>query len=209
MCYPANMPSRNIVKLLASESFYHVYARGASKQTIFLDDSDFQYFLGLFARYLSVNVTLGKTGIPYPNFSKRIHLLAYCLMGNHFHLLIWQEDKTAMPNFMRSVMTSYSRYFNLKYKRSGALFESRYKASLIDQGNYLEHISRYIHLNPRYWRRYRYSSLPYYFMERPEWLMPNKIESIFETRAEYLQFLKDYTEQKAMLDEIKYCLADD
>lgn len=202
------MPSRNVLKSLAPDAYYHVYARGASKQTIFRDDVDYNYFLGLFERYLSIQPANGKTGRFYPHFYKQAELLAYCLMGNHFHLLLWQSEATVLPELMRSIMTSYSRYFNLKYKRSGALFESRYKASRVDQDSYLEHISRYIHLNPRYWQRYPYSSLRYYFGAHPEWLMPGKIEDVFTNKAEYIEFLKDYEEQKEILEEIKHSLAD-
>lgn len=202
------MPSRNVLKSLSPDSYYHVYARGASKQTIFLDNADFEYFIGLLERYLSPQPVHSKTGVPYPHFYQHAELLAYCLMGNHFHLLIWQAKSTTLPKLMRSIMTSYSRYFNLKYSRSGALFESRYKASRINQDNYLEHISRYIHLNPRYWQRYRYSSLRYYFADRPEWLQPGKVEAIFSDGSEYMQFLKDYEGQKAALEEVKYSLAD-
>jgi putative transposase len=202
------VPSRNVLKTPVAESYYHVYARGASKQSIFLNDADYAYFLNLFVRYLSKKPTSGKTGRPYPHFAQRIQLLAYCLMGNHFHMLIWQEDEAAMANFMRSIMTSYSRYFNLKYERTGSLFESRYKASRIDRNQYLDHISRYIHLNPRYWQHYRYSSLSYYFNDRPTWIQPNKIEELFTERAAYIQFLKDYEGQKEILEEIKHNLAD-
>lgn len=202
------MPSHNVLKSPVPESYYHIYARGASKQTIFVDDTDYAYFLGLFGRYLSPKQAASKTGVLYPHFYGRIQLLAYCLMGNHFHLLIWQEDQDAMTKLMRSVMTSYSRYFNLRYKRTGALFESRYKASRVDRDEYLQHISRYIHLNPRYWQRYQYSSLGYYFNIRPEWLKPDKIESLFADKTAYLQFLRDYEEHKAILEEVKYNLAD-
>ncbi|HEU5187033.1 MAG TPA: transposase [Candidatus Saccharimonadales bacterium] len=201
------MPSKNVIKRRVGEAYYHIYARGASKQLIFVDESDFVKFLRLLKRYLSVEPTRSSTGGIYPNFHKRIDLLAYCLMGNHIHLLIWQRDELAMTELMRALMTSYSRYFNLKYKRTGSLFESRYKASLIDQQNYLQHISRYIHLNPRYWKRYPYSSLTYYFDRRPEWLNPEKIESLFTNRADYLLFLEDYEDQRDILQMIKYTLA--
>jgi REP element-mobilizing transposase RayT len=202
------MPSRNVLKQLVPQSFYHVYARGASRQPIFCDDADYTYFLHLFERYLSESVVLSKTGAVYPHYRGRIKLVAYCLMSNHFHLLLWQDDESAMTDFMRSVMTSYSRYFNLKYRRSGALFESRYKASLISEDSYLDHISRYIHLNPRYWQKYKYSSLAGYFVDRPEWLQPEQIEILFASRNAYINFLRDYQEQKDMLEEIKHSLAD-
>lgn len=205
------MPSRNVIKtnIDADNSYYHVYARGSSKQPIFLDENDFTYFIGLFDRYLSPDTKASPTGMIYPNFSHTIELLAYCQMTNHFHLLFYQEKQGTLPHFMRSFMTSYSRYFNLRHKRSGPLFESRYKAALIDDQTYLEHISRYIHLNPRYWKRYPHSSLPYYIgAQSPEWINPNRILEIFESKQKYLAFLEDYEDNMHMLDKIKHSLAD-
>ena len=114
-----------------------------------------------------------------------------------------------MTKLMHGLMTSYSRYFNLKYKRTGSLFENRYKASLIDDQEYLEHITRYIHLNPRYWKRYPYSSLSFYLrLPAPEWLHPQDILEMFTDSGQYLRFLEDYEEQKRLLEEIKEQLAD-
>lgn len=203
------MPSRNALKKDIAESFYHVYARGSNKQPIFIEPSDYDYFLKLFARYLSTKQTENKAGRLYPQFSGQIDLLAFCLMGNHFHLLLYQTEEGFMPAFMRSLMTSYSKYFNLKYRRTGPLFESRYKAARITSQSYLEHISRYIHLNPRYWKRYRYSSLRYYLDTKPgEWLKPEKITSLFKGKTKYMAFLEDYEDHKQMLEEIKHELAD-
>jgi len=159
------MPSRNIIRFDSPDSYYHVYSRGSNKQQLFLDYADYMYFEKLFARYLSKKATLDKNGLAYPNYNGHIELSTYCLMNNHFHLLIYQTDVGVMTKFMRSLMTSYGRYFNLKYKRTGPVFESRYKAAQITSQGYLEHISRYIHLNPRYWERYAYSSLKYYKKE--------------------------------------------
>ncbi len=87
------MPSRNIIRQDVPEAYYHVYARGASKQTVFLDLSDYMYFLRLLERYLSAKPAISKTGLAYPNYHEQIQLLAYCLMDNHFHLLIYQAEK--------------------------------------------------------------------------------------------------------------------
>lgn len=203
------MPSRNVLKEDIPQSYYHVYARGAGKQTIFCDSHDFNFFLALFKRYLMRNEMVNTSGAPYPYHGDKLKLLAYCLMGNHFHLFIYQEDEGTMCEFMRSVMTSYSRHFNKKYKRSGPLFESRYKASRISQQPYLEHVSRYIHLNPRYWQRYQYSSFVYYDkLKPPEWLKPDMILEMFESSEDYKKFVADYEDYKKMLDEIKHELAD-
>lgn len=131
-------------------------------------------------------------------------------MPNHFHLLIYQRQPGEMTACMRSVLTSYSRYFNKKYQRSGPLFESRFKASLISDDAYLQHISRYIHLNPRQWRSYEYSSLQYYLQQTQEtWIRPKRIIELFDSVGEYAEFVRDYTSHKQMLDILKHELAND
>lgn len=203
------MPSRNVIRQNAPQAYYHVYARGASKQAIFLEPVDFEYFLGLIKRYLSTKQIFNKTGGIYPNYRTDIELLAYCLMNNHFHLFIFQKNQGKLSEFMKSLMSSYSRYFNLKYKRSGSLFENRFKAALISNDSYLMHISRYIHLNPRSWKRYPYSSIKYYRTgNEPEWLHTAKILDIFSNREAYVEFLEDYEEHKEMLAILKHELAD-
>ena len=203
------MPSRNITKVQVPNSYYHVYARGSNKQKIFLEAADYKYFLSLFERYFASKPVLSKAGEPYPTFVGKVDVLAYCLMSNHFHLLIYQYDVPYLEKFMRSLMTSYSRYFNLKYRRTGALFESRYKASRIDQDSYLQHVSRYIHLNPRYWQTYRYSSLRYYRDGiEPRWLRTNTVLESFAGRGDYMKFVADYEDEHDQLDELKYQLAD-
>jgi len=203
------MPSRNIIRMDVTGAYYHVYARGGSRQPVFLDDVDKEKFLRLLERYLSGRVAHDKVGAVYPSYQNRISLAAYCLMSNHFHLLLRQENCGDLTAFMRSLMTSYVRYFNLRHKRSGSLFESRYKASLIYEDAYYVHISRYIHLNPRSWKYYPYSSIGFYRKgNEPNWLKTKEILHNFEARADYMTFLYDYEAQKAILDEIKHELAD-
>ncbi len=201
------MPARNIIKIDVDESYYHVYARGASQQNIFLNESDYQYFLNLFARYLSHKPVASREGAVYPHLRGSVELLAFCLVPNHFHFLLYQHQKGSMPKLMRCIMTSYSRYFNLKYQRTGSLFESRYKASRIDADSYLTHISRYIHLNTRYWQRYPYSSYQYYQSQASEWLETGRILALFANKEEYAVFHADHQEHKTMLGELKSELA--
>lgn len=202
------MPSRNVYKQDLSESYYHVYFRGGNRSRIFRDAADYEKMLQLFARYLSLRETKNSAGVSFPNYSYRLELLAFCLMPNHVHLLVYQRQQHAMTEFMRSLLTSYSMYFNKKYKRSGPLFESRYKASLIADDSYLEHITRYIHLNPRHWQEYEYSSLPYYLQQvSDDWLLPKRILQLFSGPADYLRFVEDYTQNKEMLDILRHELA--
>src|SRR5690606_12577452 len=95
-----------------------------------------------------------------------------------------------------------------KYRRSGPLFESRYKASRISSDEYLLHISRYIHLNPKDWRSYPYSSLQIYKGgEAVDWVNEKKVLELFPSREDYLGFVADYKEMHDALEGIKRELA--
>ncbi len=203
------MPSRNILKIDMPESYYHLYARGRGRQKIFHDNEDYRTFLSMFSRHLSEDAEYDALGRKYPHLRSDIELLTYCLMQNHFHLLVYQNIDGSMSRLMRSVMNSYTRYYNLKYNTSGSLFESTYKASRVSTDDYLLHISRYIHLNPGDWDMYDHSSYQYYRdNNHPEWLQPERILDLFRSRESYMNFVKDYEENKFMLDTIKHELAD-
>jgi putative transposase len=197
------MPSRNVTKFDLPDAFYHVYGRGKNKSAIFRDDQDSRVFLSLFKRYLSGRPHADPYGVAYPHLTGHIDLICYCLMANHFHLLVYQRHPGSMARLMRGVLTSYSRYFNTKYNYSGALLESRYKAALIGNEAYLRHITRYIHLSPHHWEVYEYSSLPFYLgAKRAEWLKPESILALFKTPDDYATFLRDYADHKLSLQEI-------
>jgi len=188
------MPSRNVLKQDVAGGYYHIYSRGVDKRKIFIKAKDYAVFLNLLKRYLSVEPQKDKNGVLYPHLYNKLEI---------------QNEKGAMQKLMRAVLTSYSRYFNRTYHRRGPLFESRYKASLISDQSYLEHISRYIHLNPNNWQRYSYSSLPYFLYElSAEWVKPKKILDMFGLSGEYLKFMEDYQDHKKMLEEVKSELAD-
>lgn len=202
-----DMPVRNTIRFDISESFYHVYNRGVNRQLIFRNGVDKAFFLKLLARYLGNEITTDAYGNVHKTFNDKLELVCFCLMDNHFHLLFYQIDQGALRGFMQSLANSYIHYFNKKYERSGPLFESRYKSSLVETPSYLEHISRYIHLNPKNWRTHSYSSLPFYLgSKRPQWLKPQRMLDNFKG-TDYLKFMEDYEDHKAMLDEIKHELA--
>jgi putative transposase len=203
------MPSRNIVKIDIENSYYHVYARGAARKEIFLDDEDYCVFLNLLKRYLDSEPAVDVLGREYNNFYETVELLAFCLMPNHFHILLYQHKEKAITNLMRGLMSSYSRYFNKKYDRSGKLTESSYKSSRISNNEYLMHISRYIHLNPRQWRNWGWSSLlDYLDTPRANWVRPRRILEMFPSAKEYEEFVEDYEDAQRYLDVIKWELAD-
>ncbi len=192
--YTGCMPTRNAIKVYAPKSYYHLYTRGVNKQTIFENDDDKLFFLGLLKRYLSKNRPTRVGHTPYASYADTLDLLAYCLMDNHIHLLFYQHDEPrAIAEFMRRVMTTYSMYFNKKHGRVGPLFQSRYLASRIDNDAYLHHISRYIHRNPKHWRKFPHSSLRYYMGKaQADWVKPAPILELFDNNAgRYLKFVAD------------------
>ena len=204
------MPSRNRIKSYIPDSYYHAYNRGVNKQDIFLDAEDYSVFLNLLKRYLSEAPHADRKSRVYVSLYDKMEILAFCLMPNHFHLLIYQVEPTATTDLLQRVSTSYTMYFNKKYIRTGPLFQERFKASIITRDDYLMHISRYIHLNPKDYENWEFSSIAYYKGEKSAtWIRPSRILSLSITRADYMSFLKDYEGHKKVLDEIKFELAND
>lgn len=202
------MPSRNRIKTYIPEAYYHVYNRGLNKQPVFLDNYDYVVFLNLLKRYLNKTPTKDNKGREYESLYGQLELLAFCLLPNHFHLLIYQKDSGTMTNLLHRVTASYTSYFNKRHKRSGPLFQERFKASNINNDEYLQHISRYIHLNPKDYKKWEFSSLPYYVKDKnATWVVPIRILELFNDKKEYLQFVNDYQAHKKVLDEIKGELA--
>lgn len=202
------MPSRNSVKDDIAESFYHVYNRGVNKQPVFVDDRDYVVFFSFLKRYLSDEIQKDSSGREYPNYSQDIELLAFCLMPNHFHLLFYQVNQHAMTDLMRSVCTAYTMYFNKRHGRIGHLFQGRFKASMIQNDAYLLHVSRYIHLNPKEYKTWGYSSLPYYTGSKSaSWVKPQKILELFEGDS-YIDFVDDHADYEESLEDFEQELAD-
>jgi putative transposase len=183
-------------------AFYHVYNRGVAKQPVFLDEQDKDKFLKLIDRYTcNSNQEVRGDGLSYQTFDVKI--IAYCLMNNHFHLFIYQEQGTQqISQFMKSLSTAYSMYFNLRYKRKGPVFEGMFQAAHITSESHFLHLSRYIHLNPRYYRTYKWSSLPEYLgMRTTPWLYPALVNDM--SPRDYLWFLEDYEDRKQLLKQLK------
>lgn len=158
------MPPKNSLKIYVNDSYYHIYNRGVAKCRIFEDHDDYISFLADLKFYLSpipkhfkgLSLKVSKEEKIYTyfpsqqpkNHAGKVELVAYCLMPNHFHLCIHQTDKVTMTNFMRSLATKYSMYFNKKYERVGSLFQGVYKAVLISDEQQFLYLTKYIHRNP-------------------------------------------------------------
>jgi putative transposase len=136
--------------------YCHIYNRGNSKQKIFQDKEDYFRFISLlYISNSSENFNLYDLNRDI-NFNvyeiERINLLvdigAFCLMPNHFHILITERTEGGISKFMQKLSTAYSMYYNKKYERTGSLFEGKFKSQHADTDQYLKYLFSYIHLNP-------------------------------------------------------------
>ena len=214
------MPAKNILKDYVENGYYHIYNRGVEGRNIFMDERDYKVFLHLLKRYLTPTVPNPEEIRPRFNIHihDKIQLIAYCLMPNHFHLMIKQFTKEAITLLMRSLGNSYVYYFNKRYERRGPLYQGRYKAVLIENEPYFLHLTRYIHLNPldkldkdgprsrtdpATVEEHPYSSYGEYLGRRKtEWVHPEEILTFFKTAQKtslkdilsYQSFVEDYLE---------------
>ncbi len=198
------MPTRNVAKVFVPNSFYHVYNRGWNRGKIFLDDADYVYFEHLIERYASPEPIKDKQGREYPQYYPNTQVIAYCLMGNHFHMLLYQEDnEKGITQLMTSLLTAYTAYFNKKHKRRGSLFESTYKAVWIGDDTQLQHITRYIHLNHAKYATWSHSSYRDYLGHSRDWINPTPILELFTSQNAYVEFVSDYEDIQRERDSIK------
>lgn len=148
----------------ASSEHYHVFNRGADKREIFSDTKDYERFLlamdlvndqedGLMVNWRDFkNANKGATLEDFlkPGFRKRdplVKIVAYCLNPNHYHFILEQVADKGIEKFMHKIGTSHTKYFNKKNKRSGTLFQGRFKAVHIDSNEYLLYLSAYVNKN--------------------------------------------------------------
>lgn len=210
----------------APGEYYHLYNRGTDKRKIFLDRQDYERFISL--------LFLCNSGIPLHRSDHQgaslekifqierettlVNIGAYCLMPNHFHLVVHEQTEGGISIFMQKLSTAYTMYFNKRHKRSGSLFEGKFQAQHITKDEHLKYLYAYVHLNPigiieREWKEhqiknkkkakeflesYRYSSYPDYHHAdtgRPEVMILNKLAfpAYFEKATDFDDYLKDWT----------------
>ena len=202
--------------------YYHVYNRGVDKRDIFLvgDDSRrFQKLLFVANSTKAVEMRLVKN-LPLEKIEigeKIAAVGAYCLMPNHFHILVKEITQGGISSLMSKLSTGYSMYFNTVNKRTGSLFQGAFKAEHVDNDEYLKYLYSYIHLNPvklidptwkevgirdaeksrQYLERYHHSSYPDYLgVDREEKLILSKADfpEYFDKPKEFTEHTNDWLE---------------
>lgn len=198
---------------------YHIYNRGAHKRITFHDTADYARFLFLIL-FLQSPFTFDQVSRPVHRFVKHrvfdiaeadvseivgeryVELLSFCLMPNHFHLIVREIEESGTARYMQRVLNGYTKYYNAKYEASGHLFQGPYKAVHVESNEQLLHLSAYVHRNPRElpgWKdkehTYAWSSYQDYIDEN-RWgdlLSTGLILEQFETKNEYHEFVHSST----------------
>ncbi|MBI4432983.1 MAG: transposase [Candidatus Omnitrophica bacterium] len=175
---------------------YHIYSRGNERKDIFRSSQDYELFLNILAEAALT-------------FDGLVH--AYCLLPNHFHLLLETKDSN-LSQVMKRLLGLYTVRFNKKHQRSGHLFQGRYKALIVDKDAYFLQLSRYIHLNPvkaklaKVPEAYRWSSMRHYLKEKsPQFLFRDFTLGSFNSSEAYRQFVMEGLSQA--LDPFKDAMA--
>ena len=186
---------------LVQDEYYHIYSRGNDKRDIFHNHNDYERFqkslyLANSDKHFRFETIENVYDVNRGN--KMVFIGAYCLMPNHFHILIKQSGENGISKFMQKLLTAHSMYYNIKYERTGSLFEGKFKVEHLGEDRYLKYIFSYIHLNP--------VKLIY-----PNWkeegLADKKRVITFLNKYTYSSFL-DYTEvnrqENAILDRSEF-----
>lgn len=139
---------------LVSDNIYHIYNRGVEKRRLFMDKQDYLRFIKCLCLFndskpiLNAEYKFKNLDDAAINRNMLVDILAFCLMPNHFHLLLRQREKNGISKFMRKLCIGYANYFNIKHERVGGLFQGRFKSILIQHNSQFGYIPYYIHLNP-------------------------------------------------------------
>ncbi len=191
--------------------FYHVLNRGVDKRNIVLDDRDRVRFLHDLFVFNDQQPTIHykRPERQEENRGRKllVYIHAFCLMPNHYHLLLSPAVKDGIALFMKKLGMGYTKYFNERYSRSGALWQGKYKRILIEHDSHFLYIPYYIHLNALdlilpewrignvkdvnrafdYLNAYRWSSHPDYngIKNFPSITQREFLSSLFETKQEY------------------------
>ncbi len=171
------------LRLDPEHGIHHVYSRGTRRWTLFIDDLDYQRFIQ----------RLGVVCVRY-----RVSINAYCLMGNHFHLVAYCPE-AQLSAALRDLKSVYARTHNERHGFSGPLFESRFNSKLVTSYEYLRTLVRYVHRNALAidaaapLATYQYSSHGLFLADalaRPDWLDPSLPLSLFANKREYRDFVE-------------------
>lgn len=208
--------------ILATGKIYHIFNRGVNKQNIFFTEDDYRRFLQVAIHYLTSKRQFSHSRKPISDpvsemnlINPKVGVFAYCLMPNHFHLLVKQLQDDGITWYLKHIANSYSHYIHTKHKRTGHLFEGRFKNVLVENDQQLIHVSRYIHLNPivseisSNLNDYPWSSYTSYTSDQEDLICKTQtILGYFKNKGDYRQFVLDQIDYGKKLEKIKHLTLD-
>lgn len=215
--------------MFVNNQIYHVFNRTIEKKPAFTDKKEYERAILSLSYYrfdgssflrLSKVLILNKEDRELffnklKSGNKMVRILSYCLMPNHFHLLLEQLSDQGIKKYLSNFSNSYTRYFNTKHKRIGALFQGIFKAVRIEDDEQLIHVSRYIHLNPitsclvteKNLDTYSWSSFPEFIDRRDgELCDTRRILDFFPSKKAYWNFIYNQIDYAKNLEQIKHLL---
>lgn len=211
---------------IAPGEHYHIFNRGVNKQIIFHDTRDYFRFLFIILHFQSPKVfqnisrfveefiqSRALNSLALEVIEKRtVELVSFCIMPNHFHLIVKELEEGGISTYMQRVLTAYSKYYNTKHEKSGHIFQGPYRAVHIGDDRQLLYLSTYIHRNPREISRwfnkedqYPWSSYQDCIREN-RWgklLLPDVLMGEFKNKEHYAEFIKT-SKAKILEEELPY-----
>lgn len=174
----------------APNTTFHVTAHGVGDTKIFRCQQDKREFLSRYRNYLSPAIVRNSARRQYRKLHDEVSLLGYCLLDNHFHLIVHQESRDGMAKLMARTQAAYVRYFNDRYKRRGPLFDARYAAEPIRDHRHAKYSVAYVHLNHEIEQLdYEFSSHRYYMGDcESDWIDVQRGLRIFGDVDSYKAF---------------------
>lgn len=208
--------------ILAIGEVYHIFNRATEKKVIFSTRRECQRFIELMQFYRtrrkvklsSLDKKERQALIEHNDGIPIVEIICYCIMSNHFHLLLKQNTEGGITQFMRKISDGYSKYFNILHNRVGPLFQGNFKAVRVEDNPQLLQVSRYIHLNPltgfvvKDLEDYPWSSY-HEFVEGVEGFCQRDIVlEQFRSPKSYQRFVLDHANYTKQLKKIEYLLLD-
>lgn len=203
---------------LEEGNIYHIFNKSIAGFKIFNTDNCFERMRKAISFYSSQDTSckfsafleLKEKKDNYNSSKKIVKILAYCLMPTHIHLILQQLTESGISIFMNRILQSYTKYFNIKYKRKGPLWEGRFKNVLVETDEQLLHLTRYIHLNPvtafliATPREWKFSSYKEYLGEQEkDRNMCEFLDYMDVNSKDYEQFVNDQIDYQRELAKIK------
>lgn len=178
----------------AGGASFHITAHGVGDTALFRCRQDKSEFLSIYRNYLSPIPFRNSAGRPYAKLHEAISVLGYCLLDNHFHLIVRQRTDDGMFELMKRTQTAYARHYNDRYKRRGPLFDARFAARPISDLRHARFSVAYAHLNHEIEQLdYEFSSHGLYLeRDTSDWVDVQAGLAIFGGTDQYKRFLNQF-----------------